>query len=406
VAALEHAITEIVERHESLRSVFAEVDGAPVQRITAPQPVRLVVEDLSALSPDERREAIRARVQHERDLPFDLRRGPLYRAVLLRTAPAEHLFVFLVDHITFDAVSILVFLQELRALYEAFVAGRPSPLAPLSIQVADVAIWQRKRFTEPVLASLRAYWIDALQSAKREIALPADRPRGEVNTVESITVVLDPRRSEALRRASAAHGGLFPTMWTALMATLYETSGEDDLVVGMFHANRSQASTHALIGSFANMLAVRTRITATETLGELRARLRSELLDTYEQVDLPLPKVMEAVKPPRVPGRHPLFNVAFQLIEGAPGLEAPPVQENGARISMAPLTFSYSQQVDIFIKASAVGAETAINFAYKRHFDERTIQALTRRYVELIELIVDDPSSLLPPPVRKTLSDD
>ncbi|HVH12960.1 MAG TPA: amino acid adenylation domain-containing protein, partial [Longimicrobium sp.] len=177
VAALEGAVGEIVRRHESLRTVFPELDGAPVQAVIPFSGFVLPVEDLSQLDAVEREAEVTRRATEDSERPFDLVDGPLFRAALLRLGDDEHVLLACMHHAVSDGWSIGVLFRELAALYEAYREGRESPLAPLAVQYADYAVWQREQLSGEVLEQQMAYWRDWLGGAPALLELPTDHPR-------------------------------------------------------------------------------------------------------------------------------------------------------------------------------------------------------------------------------------
>jgi amino acid adenylation domain-containing protein len=395
---LERALSEIARRHEALRTVFAVVEGSPVQRVEPARPLRIAMEDLGALSGDAQATAFNQRVTREIEPTFDREHGARFRALVLRRSAHDHVFFFIVDHIVFDGWSKDIFVRELRALYRAFADGRPSPLTEPPIQLADFATWQRRRYAADALERERAYWREQLKDAPREIALPFDRARAGNKAIAYVDVVLDARRTAAIREAVAPHGGLYVTLWTALSATLFTRTGQTDLVIGTFHANRGQAGALELIGSFANFLAVRTRVDPTDTLGAFRERVRATLVDVFEHADLPHTWVIDALQPPPAPERSPLFNVALLL------LTPPPSVEDGGvpRMSAAALDIDHGgNRVDLTLKVIA-GEQTSLSFEYNPElFDRATIEALMRLFRQTLDRLIDDPSHPIDAPVRR-----
>src|SRR6185369_1681710 len=179
---LRRALDALVARHESLRTHFDEIDGAPVQVIAAPEPVPPAADDLQGLSPAARTAAVTAALQSESTQPFDLATGPLMRMRLLQLGPEEHVLVTTMHHIVSDGWSQAVFNRELRALYAAYRAGREDPLPPLPVQYADFALWQRAWLEGGALTAGLAYWREQLAGAPDRLALPTDRPRPAVQT--------------------------------------------------------------------------------------------------------------------------------------------------------------------------------------------------------------------------------
>ena len=205
-AALQRTLSEIVRRHESLRTVFPSVDGTPGQVVQPAGDVALSVTDLDA-SDVAGIDAEVARVtRKEAARSFDLENGPLFRALLVRITPRDHLLVLTMHHIVSDGWSRGVLYREIGALYEAFAAGRPSPLSELPIQYADYAQWQREWLQEDVLSEQAAYWSKQLAGSLPKLDLPTDRPRPSVQTFRGAThtFALPAELVDALRSVSAS----------------------------------------------------------------------------------------------------------------------------------------------------------------------------------------------------------
>ena len=245
VAALAGALRQLEARHESLRTTFARQDGEPVQRIAPPREQgQLALVDLRGVAAgpaaaDDGRAVERlvlALAAREAKRPFDLARGPLYRVVLLRLGAGEHALLFNIHHIIADAWSLEIWFRELGALYAAVRERRPSPLAPLAVQYADYAVWQRERLSGEVLSRQMAWWREHLAGAPRALDLPADRPRPKVRRGRGAI-----RRGLAYRAApvhglsalARRHGAThFMTLLAAFELLLCRYTGQADLVVG------------------------------------------------------------------------------------------------------------------------------------------------------------------------------
>ena len=177
VPVLERSMGEILRRHEALRTTFAVLDDQPVQLINEAADFKLPLSDLQGLDEDARHSSVSARAEEDARHPFDLTKGPLLRASLLRLGETEHVLLLTIHHIVSDGWSMGVFVRELAALYEAYVAGRPSPLQELPIQYADFAVWQREWFQGEVLEGQLSYWRQQLAGSPPLLELPTDRPR-------------------------------------------------------------------------------------------------------------------------------------------------------------------------------------------------------------------------------------
>jgi amino acid adenylation domain-containing protein len=313
---LADVLREIVRRHEPLRTSLPLVDGSPVQKIAPADGFDLPMDDLSHLAEEEREgEAMRRTAEWART-PFDLERGPLFRARLLRIAPDDHVLVMDMHHAVSDGWSNLILIRELFVLYEAFAAGRPSPLAPLPVRYADYAAWQREWLSGDALDRQVTYWREALAGAPALLELPADRPRtpsmsrrGADHAFVVPAELADSVRALARRKDAT----LFMALLAAWDVLLARWSGQDDVVVGTPVAGRTRRETEGLIGLFVNTLALRTDVSGDPTFLALLERVRTATLGAFANQDLPFEKLVEELQPERSLGRNPLFQVMFNM---------------------------------------------------------------------------------------------
>ncbi|MDH3600117.1 MAG: amino acid adenylation domain-containing protein [Candidatus Tectomicrobia bacterium] len=316
VAALHRTLTEIVRRHESLRTTFRTESGTPHQVIQPPAPVPMPVVDLSPL-PDEAQAAeIQRRAQEESLRPFDLAADRMLRATLLRQSPQTHVLLLTLHHIASDGWSMGVLVREVSRLYEAFTQGLPSPLPELPIQYADFAHWQRQWLQGAVLEQQLAYWREQLTGAPPLLALPTDRPRPGVQTHngagEGWALGIDlTRQVHALSQATGTT--VFMTLLAAFTVLLARHSGQEDLVVGAPIANRTRVETEGLIGCFLNTLALRVNVSGNPTFRELLAQVQQMTQEAYEHQDVPFEQVIDELQPERNPSHNPIVQVAFAL---------------------------------------------------------------------------------------------
>ncbi|HYH81260.1 MAG TPA: amino acid adenylation domain-containing protein [Longimicrobium sp.] len=311
-AALERALGEIVRRHESLRTTFAETGGVPVQVIAPFDGFSLPVEELPrADDAGVRRIAAEAAAR-----VFDLAAGPLFRARLLRLAARDHLLLLSMHHVFTDGWSIDVLFRELSALYAAYREGGASPLPELAVQYADYGVWQRRHLQGAVLERQLAYWKERLDGAPPLLALPTDRPRpavqtyrGEHERVELPAALLD--RLQALGRGEGAT--LYMVLLGAFQVLLGRYAGSDDVVVGSPVAGRTRSEVEPLIGFFVNMLVLRTRLGGDPTFRDVLRRVREVTLGAFEHQELPFEKLVAELQPVRSLSHSPLFQVMFTL---------------------------------------------------------------------------------------------
>jgi amino acid adenylation domain-containing protein len=310
---LERALNEIVRRHESLRTVFAQENGVPVQLVSPQLSIRMRRDDLEGVSEEDRDEQARAIATEEGHRRFDLTKGPLIRARLLRLDDEEHILLVTTHHIVSDGWSLGILAQELRALYEAFCRGLDSPLPDLALQWGDFAVWQEQWLKSKNLNDQIEYWARQLADLT-PLELPTDRPRPPVQTFNgNIESILLPRElTDCLESlCSREKVTLFVLTLAAFKLLLHRYSGQNDVFVGSVLAGRSRVELEPLIGLFINPLVLRTNLSGDPTFLELLARVRETVLEGFANHDVPFERVVKAVQPERDPSRHPIFQINF-----------------------------------------------------------------------------------------------
>ncbi|HEX7243226.1 MAG TPA: amino acid adenylation domain-containing protein, partial [Longimicrobiaceae bacterium] len=319
--ALRASLDALVRRHETLRTLFAETDGVPVQVVHPPAPVPLPAPDLGGLSAADARREARERVRAEAMRPFDLARGPLLRTLLLRLDEHDHVLCFTLHHVVSDGWSMQVLVREVSALYAAFSRGEEPRLPELPVQYADYAVWQREWLGSGVLAEQIEYWKDALRGAPPLLEAPTDRPRaaGQGPRGGSHRFVLPAAVGQGLRALARREGAtLFMTALAGWQALLSRYSGEEDVVVGSPIAGRTRRETEGLIGFFVNMLALRADLTGDPTWSGLLGRVRAAALGAYDHQDLPFERLVDELGVERSLAHTPLFQAIFAVQRQGP----------------------------------------------------------------------------------------
>ena len=311
INSLQRSLNEIVRRHEALRTTFAVQDGQPVQLIAPVLELQLPLIDL--VGDDRTRERL---VVHEVRTPFDLTAGPLVRAKLLRLAEDEHVLLLTLHHIVADGWSMGVLIREMKALYEAYVEDRESPLPELTIQYADFAQWQKQLVDGDSLRGELNYWREQLTPAPPVLELPADRARPTAQTyngsVEMLTLPADMK--DSLKALSFGEGvTLFMTLLAGFKVLLQRYTGQTDIAVGTPVAGRNHVDTESLIGFFANTLVLRTDLSGDPTFRELLKRVRETALGAYLHQNVPFERLVEELHPVRDLSHTPLFQVMMAL---------------------------------------------------------------------------------------------
>lgn len=391
-AALERAVTEVLARHEALRTVFPAVDGAPRAEVRPVEPVALP----PVVVPDEA--ALRARVAHEAAQPFDLATGPLVRAELLQLTGDEHVLLLVMHHIVSDGWSRGVLYDELAQLYSAFAAGQPSPLAPLPVQFADVAAWQEAWVAGEAVAAQQQWWKQALAGAPATSEFPTPRPRPALAAFRGAThrfpipadLVADVRRLGGETGASP-----FMIYLAAFAALLARQAGQEEVVIGSPTAGRPEPATEPLIGFFVNTLALRLSLEGQPTFRDLVHRAREMALGAFAHQDLPFDRVVEALNLPRDLSRAPLFQVMLIL------QNTPPATYRPAGLVMSQLDVDAGgakYDVTLSLVAGEHGMTGQLEYNTDL-FDAATIERLAGHFTRLLEAGVrtpDRPAHALP----------
>jgi len=325
IPALEQSFNEILHRHEAWRTGFTVVDGKPLQDVRPELSISLPVVDLRHL-PEERRDSTAVRIAtEEARKPLDLTQVPLFRARLIRMGDRQYRLYLVLSHIIFDGVAIYrIFLPELAALYQARVAGRPSPVPELDIQYPDYSCWQRKSLPPDSLAEHISYWRRQLGNDLPVLDLPSDYPRPPVQTFRGsmYPFTLSPSLTDAVKSLSRKEGvTLFQTLLAGFAALLCRYSGQDDLPIGSVTAGRDRSEIKPLLGYFLNTVVLRTNLSGDPDFRELLRRVRNLTLETLDHDCVPFGRLIHELNAPRDLSRNPLFQVMFSLEPSLPDLD-------------------------------------------------------------------------------------
>ncbi len=408
--ALAAALQEVVRRHQVLRATFASRGGKAVQTLASAARLAVRLVDLAGLAAAARQSQAQALAVREAALPFDLTRGPLLRATLARLGPDEHQLLVTMHHIVSDGWSITIFVREVAALYQAGVAGLPSPFVELPVQYGDFARWQRQWLQGEALAALAGRWRQRLGEAPASLELPLDRPRPARASSRAATVVtlLEPRLSQQLVGLGRGAGAtLFMTLLAAFLVQLGRLAGQRDLCVGTPIAGRNRSEIENLIGFFVNTLALRVDLAGAPTFLQLLARVREVALDAYVHQDLPFEKLVEELHPRRSLRRTPFFQVFFNMLNlpvediHLPGLVIEPVAAAGA-----------AAKFDLTLYAAERDGRIWLEWSYRADlFDAGRVAEMARQLAALLEQAAAEPEagigaySLLTAAARAVLPD-
>ncbi|MFL5539051.1 MAG: condensation domain-containing protein, partial [Longimicrobiaceae bacterium] len=393
-AALERSLSEIVRRHEALRTTFTEADGSPVQVIAPFGAFALPVEELSGLSEADREAAARRRVGEEAARPFDLSAGPLFRAALLRLGEEDHVLLLSMHHIVGDGWSQGVLFRELWALYAAYLAGRESPLPEPAVQYADYAVWQREQLAGEALDRQLSWWRERLAGAPELLELPTDHPRPAVQTYRGATVPveLSPELLERLQALGRSEGAtLYMTLLGAFQVLLGRYAGSEDVVVGSPIAGRTRGEVEELIGFFVNTLVLRTDLSGDPSFREVLRRVREATLGAYEHQQVPFEKLVAELQPERSLAHSPLFQVMFTLgdAEAFRG-ELPGLRSRGVEAQLATTKFDLT----LYFAEDERGITGGLEYSTAL-FERSTIERMAGHLVRVLEQVTDAPDRRL-----------
>ncbi|MEU1707404.1 non-ribosomal peptide synthase/polyketide synthase [Streptomyces sp. NPDC005706] len=314
--ALRAALSTVVARHEALRTTFEETDGRPVQRVHPAAPVPLPVRDCADLD---------AELPAEYSRPFDLRHGPLLRALLLRESATSHVLMLTAHHIITDGWSMGVVLDELCTAYDALAHGAAPQLPPVATQYPDFAVWQRDLLSGARLDGELAHWKGKLTGAVAP-ELPLDLPRrGEEAGAGAVHTFAVPARLTSRLRdlARERHSTLHTALVASAQALLARWSGQDDITVGSLTPGRSRTDLERAVGFFVNTVVLRTPVDTSGSFRDLLAAAADTVGDAFAHGDTPFERIVEAVGAPREAGRNPLFDVMVLLHPDPPAASAP-----------------------------------------------------------------------------------
>lgn len=314
--AVEKSLTEIVKRHESLRTTFRSVQGKPVQVIHQEMPPAFTIDDLSALPSAEQEQESRKRAAQEAQTPFQLDQGPLFRVRLLKLGKSDHVIIFNMHHIVSDGWSMSVLIQDFVNLYSAFSQKKEPKLPDLPIQYADYAAWQKKWLRGDVLEEQLDYWKEKIGLNPPVLELPIDFKRPSMQTFhgKTLSMILPHALTEQVKHFSRKQGvTLFMTLLAAFQALLHRYSNQNQIMVGSPIANRTRTETEKLIGFFVNTLVYSTRFDEDPDIKTLLKRVRETTLGAYAHQDVPFEQLVETLQPERDMSHSPLFQAAFIL---------------------------------------------------------------------------------------------
>jgi amino acid adenylation domain-containing protein/non-ribosomal peptide synthase protein (TIGR01720 family) len=386
---LRKSLTEIVRRHEALRTRFVSAKGEPQQVIDEAAALDIPIVELNGTPANEREAAAERWAREEAAKPFDLERGPLIRTGLLRMGDQDHILMLIMHHIISDGWSAEVLVKEFAAVYAALSAGRPSPLPELPVQYADYSVWQRSWLKGAVLEGKLSYWKEQLTGIE-PAEMPTDHPRPALQSQSGSTLKFDLERglADRMREFSRSQGAtLYMTLLGALQLLIYRYSGSRDVLIGSPVAGRTQSQVEGLIGLFVNTLVLRTTF-ADFTFGELLARVKKVTLEAFGHQDVPFEKLVDVLQLERDLSRSPLFQVIFTLQGAAPEFEVGPIKVKPYIVDNGTAKF------DLTFLMSESSTSIYCWLEYNNElFDEATAKGIVRHLGAVLEYATANPEA-------------
>jgi hypothetical protein len=389
-AALDRAVAELVRRHEILRTRFEDRDGELWQVIDTDPLIESIV-DIVDLAPER---ALADEAEAELRRPFDLLRGPVLRARLIRLAADEHVLLLTLDHLTCDGWSMGILHRDLVGLYAADRHGTEPPPEPV-VRYADFAVWQRDWLRGAELERQLSFWRTTLADPPPLIAFPADpaaAPGRQVGkSAQPLPAELEARLTTLGRQV---HASLFVVLTTAFGVLFSRCANQNDVVLGSIVANRTQSETDDVVGLLTNTVALRMDHSADPTPVELIARNRATVLAMQANQHVPFDRVVDELAPNRPGGRSPFFNVIIEFAD----VRREPVAVGALRIDPMPInTLPIPVDLIVAVRRDTDGL-TAVWQYDSTALTARTVGLLQEEFLALLSTMVDHPEARLSRP--------
>ena len=392
ISVLEQVITEIVRRHEILRTNFQQIEGKNLQVIRPEINISLQVINLDQITAKQQLKNVERLINQETDKIFNLSEDDLFQSTLYQLNQNSYILLLNMHHIISDGWSIGILLQELSTLYGAYLAGNKSPLPDLQIQYADYAIWQKEKFTSEIREKQLNYWKQQLADIPPLLELPTDKPRPPIQSFRggiwefSINSNLSQKIRTLTQQSDAT---LFMTMLAAFVILLYRCSGQDDILIGSPMAGRNRQEIQSLIGYFVNTVVLRTKLTGNPNFREILNQVRQVATDAHNYQDIPYNQVVEALNPQRNLSYNPVFQILFDLQHSLTDkLQLP-------GLTLQPFLGEHSiSKFDLSLIIEDRGTELIGAWEYSSDlFTQETISRITENFQTLLNGIVNNPET-------------
>ncbi|NWE79928.1 non-ribosomal peptide synthetase, partial [Pseudomonas yamanorum] len=394
ISALEQAFVSLIERHETLRTVFQMQADDTLLQVPAQQGLTLEHVDLSALPAGERESEVVLEVEQQSLRPFDLAQGPLLRVRLLKLADTEHVLLLTLHHIVSDGWSMNVLIDEFCRFYDAHDGATPLEMAPLPIQYSDYALWQRRWLEAGEQQRQLDYWLAQLGDEHPVMELPADRARPSIPTYNGRRheLTLDSGLADQLRQVARQHGvTLFMLLLGSFAVLLQRYTGQNDLRIGVPIANRNRNEIEGLIGFFVNTQVLRLPFDGQTSVRELLAIVKEAALGAQSHQDLPFERLVEALKLERSLSYNPLFQVMYNHQPEVADVTRLTLK-SGLQLGVIEWE-SRSTQFDLSLDTFEKAGQLHASFTYATDlFEAASIQRLAQHWHSVLRRIVDDPA--------------
>ncbi|MBT9312775.1 non-ribosomal peptide synthetase [Leptothoe kymatousa] len=390
ITALENSLSEVINRHEVLRTTFREREGQAEQIILSAEPIKLPVDDLQTLPEVEREHEAKKLISNEVKQPFDLNsQKPLLRQRLLKLATTEHILIINIHHIIFDGWSVGLFYNELFSIYTNVCKGQSSSFPLPKIQYADFSNWQNQQSTTENFKQQLDYWLQKLSGPLPLLQLPTDYPRPSQQNFQSasckLTVSAD-LTSQLKSLSQRFNATLFMTLLAAFNVLLYRHTGQEDIIVGTPIAGRPQGATEKLIGLFLNSLALRADLSNSPTFEQLLEQVRETTLNAYAHQDVPFEKLVAELNPERSLARHPIFEVMLNFVN-IPKTQKPISDINVSRIKSGHGGSKF--MMTLYVKESK--NRLHLNLVYQKAlFQSSRMEDIVQQFQGLLEQVVQN----------------
>ncbi|MEC9375345.1 MAG: non-ribosomal peptide synthase/polyketide synthase, partial [Pseudomonadota bacterium] len=388
INALQSALDKLISRHESLRTIFPNIDGEPIQKILPNMPVKILTEDMRG----KENKIIQDRLTSLAQQQMNLSKGPLVYISLLRVKDNSWLFSQIIHHIVFDAGAHIIFIDELSKFYNSELRNESIDLPPLPLEFADYANWQREWFDSEDFHQQLDYWKNKLADAPNKLDLPTDHQRPKIQTSNGANIarMLPDNIYRGILDISKHQGAsLFMVTLAVFNLLMSRLSGQNDLLVGTPISGRNRSELEKIIGFFLHTLVIRADLRENPSFLELLSRTKQTVLESFSHQNLPFETIVEELDPKRDTSRHPLFQVHFvvQHIDVD--------WEMFSGIKTSPYEFEFgTAKFDIMFFVFEANDSLSVRVEYNTDlFDHNTIEQMISQYEMLLSGVLNSPDS-------------